>query len=83
MIGLLNACIGAFMCMLYFNTMGYILKVDMLMAKTNDADMITVDKFTVTGKIKKEDYFAFDTSELSTSKPKIEHFKDHLTQLID
>jgi hypothetical protein len=37
--------------MIYFNTMGWILKVDMLMAKTNDADMITVDKFTVTGKI--------------------------------
>jgi hypothetical protein len=59
-LGLTNACFGVIMCIVYYFSMGFIVKEDLIISKTNETDLISVDQFTVTGKIGKTDYKEFE-----------------------
>ena len=55
----------------------------MIKSKSLEIDLVAVNQFTINGNINLKDYKEFEIPENAMYKPKIEHFKDHLTQVID
>ena len=83
MFGLSCACLGVLICLIYYLTIDYLINNEYIKSRSLETDLVTVNHFTVNGNIRKKDYQEFEIPLQAQSKPKIEHFKDHLTQVID
>ena len=57
--GLLAACLGCTICLIWVNAMNYLLKMDKINDKLYDMELVTVSDYTVMGHLPKSMYENF------------------------
>ena len=57
--GLVVACLGCAICLIWINAMNYLVKMDMINSKLYDMELVTVSDYAVMGHLSKDMYETF------------------------
>lgn len=83
--GLATACIGLFMCFIFWSTIHYLLRTDKIKERIHDLNLVTVDDYTAQARLPDglyQDFLKDQGSELGEDDVPIMRFQEKMIETI-